>query len=118
MKEVIVYNSLTKTKAVLQPLSSNKVKIYACGVTVYDDCHIGHAMQAVFFDVIRNFLKYINYDVLYVRNFTDVDDKIIARARKLNISPRRLADQVIQSSCEDMKRIGVSPADFEPKEYG
>ena len=95
---VRVYDSLRQEKVELQPLEAGHVKMYACGVTVYDDCHIGHAMQAVFFDVIRNYLECIGYKVTYVRNFTDVDDKIIARAAESGISPRELAERVIASS--------------------
>ena len=94
---ITIFDSLQRTIVPLQPLTSGHIKIYACGVTVYDDCHIGHGMQAVFFDVIRSFLVSLGYQVTYVRNFTDVDDKIIARAKNLGISPRKLADDVINT---------------------
>src|SRR5690606_20214937 len=91
------------------------VKMYACGVTVYDYCHIGHAMQAVYFDVVRNYLEYAGYRVTYTRNYTDVDDKIINRAREAGKNPRDLANEIIASSERDMKALGVRPATFEPR---
>ena len=117
MREILVTSSLGRKKAPLRSLdpSGKKIRMYACGVTVYDDCHIGHAMQAIFFDVIRNYLKLVGYDVTYVRNFTDVDDKIINRAKDRGISPRKLADDMIRSSIRDMELLGVAPADHEPK---
>ncbi|MGE0173066.1 MAG: cysteine--tRNA ligase [Oligoflexales bacterium] len=115
MREVKVTNTLTRTKEVLKPLTPGEIKIYACGVTVYDHCHIGHAMQAIYFDAIRTYLEYIGYKVTYVRNFTDVDDKIIDRAQRDGISPLTLSANIIESSTEDMAALGVRPADFEPK---
>ena len=83
MREITIRNNLTGKKEFLQPLTPGQIKMYACGVTTYDDCHIGHAMQAIFFDVIRHYLEFIGYQVTYVRNYTDVDDKIIKRASEL-----------------------------------
>jgi cysteinyl-tRNA synthetase len=110
-----VTNTLTKRKEDLVPIQPGLIKMYACGVTVYDHCHIGHAMQAIYFDTIRNYLEYIGYKVQYVRNFTDVDDKIIARAKDMGIPPLQLSQQIIESSDEDMKSLGIRPADVEPK---
>ncbi|MCX6119468.1 MAG: cysteine--tRNA ligase [Proteobacteria bacterium] len=117
MQKISITNTMTgkKEPLVLNDPSSNHIGIYACGVTVYDDCHIGHAMQAIYFDVIRNFFEYVGYKVTYVRNYTDVDDKIIARAKERGISPLQLSASVIESSIRDMKAIGVRPATFEPK---
>lgn len=116
MKQPIFINcSLAKKKVPLKPLEEHVVKLYACGVTVYDDCHIGHAMQALFFDMIRKFLRYVGYQVIYVRNYTDVDDKIIDRAAKLGMSPKALAEKIIESCQNDFARLGIEPADFEPK---
>ena len=117
MQTINLTNSLTRRKEplVLLDPSSKHVGIYACGVTVYDDCHIGHAMQAIYFDILRSYLKYCGYDVTYVRNYTDVDDKIINRAREKGISPAKLAADMIDGSIQDMAAIGVKPADFEPK---
>jgi cysteinyl-tRNA synthetase len=117
MRNIVFTNSLTRRKEPLALLNPNSkhVGIYACGVTVYDDCHIGHAMQAIYFDILRSYLKYCGYNVTYVRNYTDVDDKIINRAREKGISPAKLAAEMIDGSIRDMAAIGVKPADFEPK---
>ena len=117
MRTILLTNTLTGKKEPLKLLNpaSNHIGIYACGVTVYDDCHIGHAMQAVYFDIMRSYLKYCGYKVTYVRNYTDVDDKIIARAKERGISPRKLSGDVIESSIRDMRALDVEPADFEPK---
>lgn len=114
-QEIQVSNTLTGKKEKLLTLEANHVRLYACGVTVYDECHIGHAMQAVFFDVIRRYLEFAGYRVTYVRNYTDVDDKIINRARERGITPTALVDEVIASSKKDMKALGVRPATFEPR---
>ncbi|MEY4630520.1 MAG: hypothetical protein RIQ81_640 [Pseudomonadota bacterium] len=115
--QIFVTNTLTRRKEPLVPLKpgSNEIGMYACGVTVYDDCHIGHAMQAIFFDVIRRYLEFAGFKVNYVRNFTDVDDKIIDRARQRGMSPAKLAQDMIDSSDRDMKAIGVRPADHQPR---
>jgi cysteinyl-tRNA synthetase len=115
--QILISNTLTGRKETLVPKNSttNHIGIYACGVTVYDDCHIGHAMQAIYFDIVKRYLKYVGYNVTYVRNYTDVDDKIIARAKERGMSSLALSQQVIESSIRDMKAIGVSTADFEPK---
>ena len=115
MRDIKVTNTLSGKKEPLQTIEEGHVKIYACGVTVYDHCHIGHAMQAIYFDVIRNYLKFAGYNVTYVRNYTDVDDKIINKARELGIPPLQLSEQIIESSISDMAAIGVEPADYEPK---
>ncbi|MBP6219391.1 MAG: cysteine--tRNA ligase [Oligoflexales bacterium] len=114
-ERIVVRNSLTGNKEPFSPLEKDLVRIYACGVTPYDECHIGHAMQAIFFDVIRNYLECFGYKVIYVRNFTDVDDKIIARAKANGLAPNVLAERMIASSDEDMKALGVRKASHEPK---
>lgn len=117
MRNIVLTNTLTGRKeplALLDPASKH-IGIYACGVTVYDDCHIGHAMQAIYFDVIRNYLEHAGYKVTYVRNYTDVDDKIIARAKERGMSPLKLSSDMIEASIRDMKAIGVKPPTFEPK---
>jgi len=96
-------------------LIPHKVKIYACGVTVYDHCHIGHARSAVVFDVIRRYLKYKGFDVTYVRNFTDIDDKIINRAKQEDISWDAVAGKYTEEYYKDMEMLGVARADVEPK---
>ena len=115
MREITIRNNLTGKKEFLQPLTPGQIKMYACGVTTYDDCHIGHAMQAIFFDVIRHYLEFIGYQVTYVRNYTDVDDKIIKRASELGLSPVDLSAKIIASSEQDMDQIGVAKANHEPK---
>ena len=115
MREIKITNTLSGKKETMKPREDGHVKIYACGVTVYDHCHIGHAMQAIYFDVIRNYLKFAGYNVTYVRNYTDVDDKIINKAKELGIGPLELSEKIIKSSEKDMAAIGVEPADAEPK---
>ncbi len=110
-----IYNSLSRKKEILKPLRDHHVGLYACGITVYDDCHIGHAMQAIFFDIFRRFLEFSGYEVTYVRNYTDVDDKIINKAKELGISPKALSESIIKSSEEDMKALKVAKATVEPK---
>ena len=115
MRDIFISNTLTGKKELFKPLHPEKVLMYACGVTVYDDCHIGHAMQAIYFDVIRNYLEHIGYDVTYVRNYTDVDDKIIQRAEQLGVEPLALSQKIIDSTCRDMEALGVRPATHEPR---
>ena len=102
-----IYNSLTKKKEEFTPISPGVVNIYTCGVTVYDDCHIGHARSLYIFDVMRRYLEYRGYKVNFVRNITDIDDKIINRANELNIEWRELVDKYIASYKEDLESLGV-----------
>ena len=90
-----VFNTLSGKKENLVPIEENKIKMYVCGMTVYDDTHIGHARTFISFDLIVRYLRSINYEVHYIRNITDVDDKIIARAEELNISPKELTEKYI-----------------------
>ncbi|MDO5556027.1 MAG: cysteine--tRNA ligase [Clostridia bacterium] len=110
-----IYNSLTRTKEEFVPMEEGKVKMYACGITVYDDCHIGHARQAITYDMISQYLRYRGYDVTYVRNYTDVDDKIIARANEQGINPLDYSQQKIVEAEEDLDRLNVIDADIKPK---
>jgi cysteinyl-tRNA synthetase len=110
-----VYNTPLKKKEPFDPLKGNKVGMYVCGVTVYDMCHIGHARSLIVFDVISRYLRKKGYGLTYVRNFTDIDDKIIARANSLNTSYREVADRYIDEFKIDMEILKVSPADIEPK---
>ncbi|HPS93053.1 MAG TPA: cysteine--tRNA ligase [Deltaproteobacteria bacterium] len=110
-----VYNTPLKKKKAFEPLHANKVGMYACGVTVYDMCHIGHARSLIVFDVIARFLRKKGYDLTFVRNFTDIDDKIIARANSLGTSYRDVADRYIEEYRTDMDILKVRPADIEPK---
>ncbi|NOZ00323.1 MAG: cysteine--tRNA ligase [Deltaproteobacteria bacterium] len=110
-----VYNTATRHKDDFEPLEPGKVRMYVCGVTVYDVCHIGHARAYVAFDVIQRYLRWSGYDVTYVRNFTDVDDKIIARANEKGIPVTELTDRFIAEFHEDMDALGVQRADIEPR---
>ena len=110
-----VFNTLTNQIEPFEPCDPKRLKIYACGVTVYDVCHIGHAMQAIIYDVIRNYFQYKGMEVTYVRNYTDVDDKIIHRAKELGIPPLVHSELMIQESQADLALLGVKPADLEPK---
>ena len=97
------------------PQSSPQVKMYTCGVTVYDDCHIGHARSLYVFEVIRRYLKYRGFEVRFVRNITDIDDKIINRASQLNIDWRKLVEKYIDSYDKDLEMLGIDKADVEPR---
>jgi len=110
-----VYNSLTNAREEFKALEPGRIGIYACGVTVYDLCHIGHAMQAIIYDVIRNYFRMLGHQVTYVRNYTDVDDKIIERANEKGIGALELSEDMIDACRADMALLGVKPADVEPK---
>jgi len=110
-----VYNTLSGQKEVFEPLKPKRVGMYACGVTVYDYSHLGHARSALAFDVIRKYLQHNGYAVRYVRNFTDVDDKIINRASEEGKTSAEIAEKYLLAYQEDMRRLGVTPADVEPK---
>jgi cysteinyl-tRNA synthetase len=107
-KMLRVYNTLSHKKEEFQTLEPNVVKMYICGPTVYSDAHIGHAMSAIVFDVARRYLEYRGYQVRFVMNFTDVDDKIINRANKLGVDPHALAESYIvafRKHLEDLKSL-------------
>jgi cysteinyl-tRNA synthetase len=110
-----IYNTLTRQKETFEPLEEGKVRMYVCGVTVYDSAHIGHAMSSLVFDTIRRYLEHRGYDVKYVQNFTDVDDKIIARAHALGVSPHELADKYAREFLQEMKLLNVKEADIYPR---
>lgn len=110
-----IYNTLTKKKETFEPIRADKVSMYVCGPTVYDSCHIGHARSAVVFDVIIRHLEASGYDVTYVRNFTDVDDKIIRRANELGTDAKTIAEKYIAEFYEDMDALHVRRATIEPR---
>ena len=110
-----LYNTLTGQKEVFEPLTPHLVRMYVCGVTVYDYCHIGHARSALVFDVIRRYFEYSGYRVEFAKNFTDVDDKIIKRANEQGVSCDEVTTKFIRAYYEDMGRLGVRPATIEPK---
>lgn len=101
-----VYNVLTRTKEDFKPLTPGIVKMYACGITVSGDAHVGHAYQSVVFDVITRYLRYLGYDVQYVRNYTDVDDKIIANAARANVDPIAFAEKFMAQTDLEMDALG------------
>lgn len=110
-----VYNTLTRQKEEFVPLEPGRVGFYACGPTVYDYFHVGNARAFIVFDVIRRYLIYRGYDVRYVVNLTDVDDKIIARAQEEGVPPEQLARRFIAAYFEDAAKLGVRPADVYPR---
>jgi len=110
-----IYNSLTKRKEDFVPLQGKTVRMYSCGVTVYDDCHIGHARSLYIFDVIRRYLKFRGYDLQFVRNITDVDDKIINRANELKQDSAKVAQDNIDKYYRDLKSLSIDTADIEPR---
>ncbi|OGX16566.1 MAG: cysteine--tRNA ligase [Omnitrophica WOR_2 bacterium RBG_13_41_10] len=110
-----IYNSLTRKKEEFTPASTFKANIYTCGVTVYDDCHIGHARSLYIFEVIRRYLKYRHFKVNFVRNITDIDDKIINRAKELNLDWRSLVEKYIAGYYEDLAALEIDKADSEPR---
>lgn len=112
---VVIYNSLTRQKESFKPIEAGKVRMYVCGPTVYDYIHIGNARPAIFFDVVRRYLEYAGYDVNYVSNFTDVDDKLIKKANELGVTVQEVADRFIAAYYEDIEALGIRRADANPR---
>ena len=110
-----IFNSQTGKKEKLIPLDGEQVRMYICGMTVYDDTHIGHARTFLCFDLIVRYLRNAGYKVNYIRNITDVDDKIIARAKELNVDATELTDKYISSMQEDFNNLGMISPDLEPR---
>ena len=110
-----IYNTLTGKKDPFQSLQPKTVRMYVCGVTVYDYCHIGHARSALVFDVIRRYLEFSGYQVTFVKNFTDVDDKIIKRANERGVSCDAITAEYIEAYSRDMRKLGIRQATHEPK---
>lgn len=109
-----IYNTLTKTKETFKPLEGNNVRMYVCGMTVYDFCHIGHARVMVAFDVVARWLRKSGYNLTYVRNITDIDDKIIRRAQENGETFKDLTGRMIEAMHQDETRLGVQRPDVEP----
>lgn len=109
-----IYNTLSGKKEDFIPLNPKRVNMYVCGITAYDVCHLGHARSAIVFDIIKRYLRYRGYEVTHVRNITDIDDKIIARAAQENISTEEVARKYTDEYYRDMELLGVSRADIEP----
>ena len=110
-----VYNTLTRRKEELVPIDKSELKMYVCGPTVYNYIHIGNARPFVVFDTMRKYLEYRGQKVKYVQNFTDVDDKIINRAREEGISAMDVANKYIAAYYEDVKQLNIEPASVHPR---
>lgn len=112
---VKLYNTLTRQKESFQPLEPGKVKMYVCGPTVYNYIHIGNARPVIFFDVVRRYLTYLGYEVTYVQNFTDVDDKLIRRAEEEGVTVKEVADKYIDAFYDDIKALEIDRATIYPR---
>jgi cysteinyl-tRNA synthetase len=110
-----IYNTLARTKQTFVPIEPGKVRMYVCGMTVYDFCHLGHARVMVIFDVVQRWLRAAGYDVTYVRNITDIDDKIIKRAQENGETMQALTERFIHAMDEDSASLGVQRPDHEPR---
>ncbi len=110
-----LYNTMTRKKEEFHPLQEGRVGLYVCGITAYDSCHIGHARSAVVFDVIARYFKYRGKEVTYVKNYTDIDDKIIEKAGKLGIAVPEVAERFITEHDREMDRLGVIRPTYSPK---
>ncbi|MGG6296229.1 cysteine--tRNA ligase [Leptolyngbya sp. AN02str] len=110
-----LYNTLTRRKELFEPLDPGNVKMYCCGVTVYDYSHVGHARNYIAWDVVRRYLQWRGYHVTYVQNFTDIDDKIIKRSHEANLPWNAITEKFIAAYLEDMERLNILRADQYPK---
>ena len=110
-----LYNTLTRQCEVFVPLRPGRVGMYVCGMTVYDLCHIGHARMMMAFDVVQRWLRASGYEVTYVRNITDIDDKIIQRAVERGMPIRTLTDAMVHEMHTDTARLGIEPPTLEPR---
>jgi cysteinyl-tRNA synthetase len=110
-----LYNSLTRRESPFEPLEPPKVRMYCCGVTVYDYCHVGHARAYIVWDMVRRYLMWRGYDVRYVQNFTDIDDKILDRARETNSTMEAVAERFIEEYFVDMDKLNILRADEYPR---
>ena len=110
-----IFNTLSGEKEQFEPIEKNNIRMYVCGMTVYDDTHIGHARTFLSFDLIVRYLRFIDYKVHYIRNITDVDDKIISRANELGIDPEELTERYINSMDNDFESLGMIKPDAEPR---
>jgi cysteinyl-tRNA synthetase len=110
-----VYNTLTRRQEPFETVEPGKVKMYYCGVTVYDYCHLGHARACIAWDVVRRYLQFLGYEVRYVQNFTDIDDKILNRARQEGTSMEAVAERYITAYFEDMRQLNILDADEYPR---
>lgn len=114
-QSIKIYNSMARNLQEFNPIEEGKVKMYVCGPTVYNYIHLGNARSAIAFDTIRRYFEYLGYDVTYVSNFTDIDDKIINRAKEEGITPKEIADKYINAFDEDAKALNIKSATQNPK---
>ncbi len=110
-----LYNTLTQKKEEFKPIEENKVKMYSCGPTVYNYFHIGNARPFIIFDTLRRYLEYKGYDVSFVQNFTDIDDKMIRKANEEHITVKELADKFIKEYFIDAKGLDIEEATYHPR---
>ena len=110
-----IYNTMSRTKEEFAPLARGEARIYVCGVTPYDYSHIGHARSAMVFDVIRRYLAFKGYRVTFVKNYTDVDDRIIRKANEEGVSAREISERYIAEDRVDMASLGILEPDVQPK---
>src|SRR6185369_8622985 len=110
-----IHNTLSRQTETFTPIEPNRVRMYVCGMTIYDLCHVGYARFMMAFDVAYRWLKTLGYDVTYVRNITDIDDKIIKRALERSIPIRQLTEEMTQAMHEDVGALGISPPTHEPR---
>ena len=112
---LVIYNAMSREKEKFIPIEDKKVKMYACGITASGDAHVGHAYQAIVFDVIKRYLEFLGYDVTYVRNYTDVDDKIIIRARELGVNPTDYANKMMKKIDKELEQLGIEKPTIQSK---
>jgi cysteinyl-tRNA synthetase len=112
---LLIYNTLTRKKEEFIPLIANQIGMYVCGVTVYDYCHVGHARAAIVFDTFYRYFQYLGYEVCFVRNFTDIDDKIINRANETGVDWQEVNQKYIAAFYEDMEKLNIAAPTEEPK---
>src|SRR4030043_1118784 len=110
-----VYNTLTRKKELFETIEPGKVRMYVCGPTVYDKAHVGHAMSALVFDLIRRYLEYRGYQVRHAMKYTDVDDKIINRANQIGMDPIKLAERYIDEFSHHLRDLNITPASVYPR---
>ena len=110
-----IFNTLTRQKEKFEPIEEGKVKIYACGPTVYNYFHLGNARPFITFDTLRRYLEYKGYEVTFVQNFTDIDDKMITRAQEDGITVRALADKYIEEYYKDARGLNIEEASYHPR---
>jgi len=112
---MLIYNTQTRQKEPFSTLTPGQVKMYCCGVTVYDYCHLGHARSYIVWDVIRRYLTWRSYQVTYIQNFTDIDDKILTRAQREGVSMTEISERYIQAYFEDARRLNIQEATNYPR---